>query len=90
MVNENQLNRLTKGVFMNTSDVNTEREYVDNRNLSYDELMERYITLMEKMQEMTESVEMLLENNNVLPKDTQKVMIQIKGRVFAGEMEIIK
>lgn len=90
MVNENQLNRLTKGVFMNTSDVNTEREYVDNRNLSYDELMERYVTLMEKMQEMTASVEMLLENNNVLPKNTQKVMIQIKGRVFAGEMEIIK
>lgn len=90
MVNENQLKRLTKGVFMNTPDENTDREYINNRNLSYDELMERYITLMEKMQEMTESVEMLLENNNVLPKDTQKVMIQIKGRVFAGEMEIIK
>ena len=90
MVNENQLNKLTKGVFMNTSDVNIEREYVDNTDLSYDELMKRYLTLMEKMNEMTESLEMLLENNNVLPKDTQKVMIQIKGRVFAGEMEIIR
>lgn len=89
MVNENQLKKLTKGVFMNASDENTERGIINN-NLSYDELMERYVSLMEKMQEMTESVEILLENNNVLPKNTQKVMIQIKGRVFAGEMEIIK
>ena len=52
--------------------------------------MYRYKNLLEAMNTLTQNMEILMEENNILPKDSTKMMLQINGKVFAGNMKLVK
>jgi pantothenate kinase len=90
MVNENQLKALTRNVSMTVSEADSSPQYSSDENISYEELMYRYKTLLEAMNTLTQNMEILMEENNILPKDSTKMMLQINGKVFAGNMKLVK
>lgn len=76
------LSKVSMGEF-----VNEKKTPNNTSSLSYDELLRRHnelINLYEELQNMTYS---LLTENNIHPKNTDKIIFQIAGRTFSATLD---
>lgn len=64
-----------------------ESKVFDDKRDDYETLLYKHNLLMEMYEELYEKNEAILKENNIIPKNTTKIVLQIGGKIFHATLD---